>query len=160
MLRPMALGFGLFAVAFVACGGSTEGGGGGGSGSAPARQALDATAFCNRLIDECKDNSATHAECEKRFSEVRVSPDCVNKFATTVCFDIVKPGGLCFPSCSGTSRTCNGDATVTTCTTDGRLVTFDCATVCRGLGAKYSGICSETYIAQTSEDGLPRCWCE
>jgi hypothetical protein len=156
MLRSIALLLGFAALSIVACGGSTEGG----AEAPPVRQSLDAVAFCNRLIDDCKDNSATHAECEKRFSEVRVSQECVKGFATTACFDIVKPGGLCFPACSGTSRTCNGDATVTTCTTDGRLVTFDCATVCTGLKAKYSGVCSATYIAQTSEDGLPRCWCE
>src|SRR5687767_221190 len=98
MLRPLVLcstscSSCLLAMMLVACGGSTEG-----STDAPAaRQALDAKAFCNRLIDECKDKSATHAECEKRFSEVRVSPDCVSKFATTACLDIVKPGGLCFP---------------------------------------------------------------
>ena len=142
------------AVVLVACSGSTEGTG------ETAKQAIDAPAFCTKLIDECKDASSTKAECEKTFSILRVSPACASGFSSAACADVNKPGGLCFPSCTGNTQTCNGDGTITTCTSDGRAITLDCAGVCTNSSKTFTGTCSDTYGTQKSQDGRPRCWCE
>jgi len=164
MLKGWLAWWGASLVALAACGGSTDNGGssGGGTGGdeSSKRQALDAADFCTRLIDECGDRSATREACEQRFRQVRVSKTCADGYKTTACADIVKSGGLCFPTCKGDAPKCNEDASITTCTTDNRLVTFDCAAVCVITGLPYTGVCGESYGGQRSDDGRARCWCE
>jgi len=144
----------LALLALVACSGSTEGTG------EPTRQALDVPAFCAKLIDECKDTSVTKADCESTFTSLRVSPECANGFSSAACVDVSKRGGLCFPSCTANAQACNGDGTITTCTTDGRSITLDCAGVCTSSNKKFTGTCADSYGTQKSVDGRPRCWCE
>ncbi|MBN9161784.1 MAG: hypothetical protein J0I07_12530, partial [Myxococcales bacterium] len=64
----------------------------------------------------------------------------------------------CFPPCSGTLATCNGDGSLTVCTTAGTTNVLDCEQACKAdRGRAYSGTCGLSYGVQVSD--RPQCWC-
>jgi len=152
MMRRLGTGCALPFIVLVACSGSVDGEG-------AARRTVDAPAFCQKLITECKDTSATQADCEKSFASLRVNDECADTFRTATCPNLTGRGGICFPACTGNAQTCNGDGTITTCSSD-RSLTLDCASVCTGSGKSYTGTCGPEFNGQKSQDGRSRCWCQ
>jgi len=148
------------ALLIAACGGSTAGTGGGGSSGV----AVDADALCNKYVTDCHQATITLDDCKKTYVAVRVSQSCADAIKNATCTDLTSATSstldTCFPTCTTSgSQTCNGDGTVTTCSSSTHTYVFDCASLCSSvLNGTYTGTCGTTFEGQTSEK--PKCWCK
>ncbi len=132
------------------------------SGGTSGRRPINSEKLCTRLIGECK-QSVTMEACKSQFTAVLVTGACADALATGSCADLTSSTSplleTCFPPCSGTLASCNGDGSITICTTAGTTNVLDCEEACKADGARaYSGTCGTSYGAQVSE--RPQCWCQ
>src|SRR5262245_1218423 len=101
-------------------GGASSGASGGGAGGVGVRRPINAEKLCSRLIDECK-QPITRGECLRSFTAILVTGACADALATGSCTDLTTSSSpildTCFPPCSGTLASCNGDGSITICTT-------------------------------------------
>lgn len=152
----------VLGVMLLACSSSTSGSGGGSN-----RVGVDSASLCDKLINECK-QSITPASCDVVLSVVRVTPECATKLGSAAC-DVLNASFAgnddeCFPSCTNPGgQTCNGDGTITTCSTSSRSFVLDCEATCQKVSnppKTFSGTCGTSFGAQQSEDGKEKCWCQ
>ena len=149
-------------VLLIACSSSTSGSGGGGN-----RASLDAGALCDKLINECK-QAITPAQCDLVLSVVRVTPECATKINASSCealnASLNGQDDECFPACTTPGgQTCNGDGTITTCSSSSRTLILDCAATCQKATnppKTFSGTCGTSFNGQQSGDGEEKCWCQ
>lgn len=155
---------GVLAVCLFACSGASSGTGG---GAASNRVALDAATLCNRVITECK-QSTIQASCDLAFTVMRVTPECKSTLETASCevLDQVLNGSdqTCFPSCTNPGdQACNGDGTITSCSSSRRQLVLDCEASCQkgsNPPKSFSGTCGTAFNNQQSTDGEEKCWCQ
>jgi hypothetical protein len=143
-------------------GASGSSGSSGGSSGSSMRRPINSEKLCTRLISECR-QAVTMEACLAQFTGVLVTGACADALATGSCADLTTSSSplldVCFPPCSGTLSSCNGDGSITICTTAGTTNVLDCETACKADGARaYSGTCGTSYGAQVSD--RPRCWCK
>lgn len=145
-------------------GGSTSSSSGGSSGSTSSakRRPINAEKLCTRLITECK-QAATMDLCLRQFTAMLVTGTCADALSTASCNDLTTSSSpvlnTCFPPCNGTLAECNGDGSITTCTTAGTTTVLDCEAACEADGARvYSGTCGTSYGLQVAEQ--PQCFCK
>src|SRR6185295_921350 len=137
---------------------SSSGSGATGSGLV----ALDADTLCTRLIKECG-QTAEQQTCINTFFPLRVTAACKAAIPTAACADLTSNTSslstLCFPKCTtGTAPVCNGDGTLTLCTSTGNTHRNDCRDSCVADGyTAWSGSCGTTYATETAAQ--PQCWC-
>lgn len=160
-MRKLAWSF-VLGVVLLACSSSTSG-----SGGASNRTALNAGALCDKLINECK-QSITPASCDLVLSVVRVTPECATKINSASC-EVLNTSfngqdDECFPACTNPGgQTCNGDGTITTCSSSSRTLILDCAATCQKATTPpktFSGTCGTSFGNQHSQDGEEKCWCQ
>ncbi len=101
--------------------------------------------------------------CQRQFTAVLVSGTCADALSSASCADLTSSTSpvvdTCFPPCSGTLASCNGDGSITICTSAGTTNVLDCEEACKADGGRaYSGTCGTSYGAQVSEQ--PQCWCQ
>ena len=145
----------LAGAALVACSSSTSGSGGGGSEAGPAF----ANQFCSKYTT-C--NMTLPANCSGSFAAIVTSSTCKSDLLGMSCADMASTTfppwwDSCFPPCTGTSRTCNPDSTITGCS-GGYELTDSCGGVCAANGLTYTGTCGTSYNGSTSVE--PQCWCK
>ncbi len=138
-------------------GGTTSGG-----TTTSGRQLVDAEALCTRLVDQCG-QPTTKADCVRQFTGVLVTSTCASAIASASCAQLTAARSMvletCFPACNGTVASCNGDGTITVCTSAGTTNVRDCDVSCRVDGfRRYSGTCGLSYQGQVSDRA--QCWCE
>lgn len=141
---------------------SSSGGSSSGTSSSSGRSPIDSAKLCNRLVNECGQQT-TIAECQRQFAAILVTPACATGLTVASCRDLTlttsSVATACFPPCSGTISSCNGDGTITTCTTNGTTEVLDCAAACQADGDRaYSGTCGTTYGQEVAD--TPQCWCK
>lgn len=139
----------LSMLALVAAGCSSSSGGGGGF----------AQQFCSKASG-CGQNVPN---CEADVSAIVLSSSCQSTLLGASCADLTAtplPASLaaCFPPCSTTVDTCNGDGTITVCT-GGNKYTYECGGVCSAQSKTYTGTCAATYMGQSAPNGQG-CWCK
>ncbi|MBX3263815.1 MAG: hypothetical protein KF782_29345, partial [Labilithrix sp.] len=132
----------------------------GGAGSA-GRRPINSDKLCSRLITECG-QAITMETCRRQFTAILVTGACADALAAASCTDLTTSSSpvldTCFPPCSGALATCNGDGSITVCTTAGTTNVLDCEEACKADGARaYSGTCGTSDGAQISD--TPQCWC-
>jgi len=132
------------------------------SGGTSTRRPINSEKLCTRLIEECG-QVVTMEDCKRQFVAILVTGACADALATGSCADLTSSTSpiisTCFPPCSGTLSTCNGDGSVTICTTSGTTNVLDCEEACKADGARaYSGTCGLSFGAQVSD--RPQCWCQ
>lgn len=132
------------------------------SGGTPGRRPINSEKLCTRLIDECK-QVVTMADCQLQFTALLVSGACADALSSASCAELTSSTSsvleTCFPRCSGTLASCNGDGSITICTSAGTTNVLDCEAACKADGNRaYSGTCGLSYGAQVSD--RPQCWCK
>lgn len=142
-------------------GGGSSSGGSSGSSVASGRQPVAAGPLCNRLVNECKQSTTTEA-CVRSFAAVLITPACADGLARAGCAELTASSSsllqTCFPRCNGTLASCNGDGTITICTTAGTTNVLDCAAACQADGNRtFTGTCGTASGADRS--AAPQCWC-
>ncbi|HVH41178.1 MAG TPA: hypothetical protein VM925_02510 [Labilithrix sp.] len=141
---------------------STSSSGSTSSGSSSVRRPINSEKLCARLISECK-QAVTMETCRRQFTAILVTSTCADALAAGSCSDLMSSTSpildTCFPPCSGTLASCNGDGSITTCTTAGTTNVLDCEEACLAEGARgYSGTCGTSYGAAVSD--RQQCWCK
>lgn len=131
-----------------------------GSGTS-SRRPINAEKLCSRLVTECG-QPVTMEDCERQFTAILVTGTCADALSSASCAELTSSTSYvqdaCFPPCTGTLATCNGDGSITICTTAGTTNVLDCEDACKADGARaYSGTCGLSYGAQVSD--RPQCWC-
>ena len=139
--------FATIAVASASGCSSSSGGGGG-----------FASQFCSK-VSSC---GQTVPLCQGAFNALVLSTSCQNMLDALTCADLSAPSPpawfqSCFPSCSTTSATCNGDGTITECNGSTQYV-YECTGVCTTLSLTYTGSCGMSYGGNTST--TDKCWCK
>jgi hypothetical protein len=131
------------------------------SGGASGRRPINAEKLCSRLVSECK-QAVTTEDCRRQFIAILVTGTCADALSTASCADLTSSTSqaiqTCFPPCSGTLASCNGDGSITICTTAGTTNVLDCEDACKADGRAYSGTCGTSYGAQVSDRA--QCWCQ
>lgn len=143
-------------------GAGTSGGSGEGGGSGSSRRPINAEKLCSRLVNECK-QATTEDACRRQFVAVLVTGTCADALSAATCAELLAPRSIvldtCFPPCGGTLASCNGDGSITICTSAGTTNVLDCEDACRADGNRaYSGTCGLSFGAQVSN--APQCWCQ
>jgi hypothetical protein len=158
----------LFCFALAACdplpGTGTDTGDGGAASTGLV--AIDADAFCNKIVTTCKDTSLSLAACKKNYAAIRVSQACAAALPSADCAALTGAGSAtrkaCFPSCTSIGATaCNTDGTLSICeqrSIGGVQFFYDCADSCASLAMTYTGTCGLTFEAQASTQA--QCWCK
>ena len=138
---------GIIAFALAGCGGNS-----GNSGD----DLFDGGNFTPLACEKFSNCGSPIPNCQQELAALVLSSSCQQTFIDVPCTG-PEPADLlaCFPSCSGSNQTCNGDQ-ITVCE-NGIQLTFDCVGVCEAGGGTYLGACSLSYMGQTAtEQG---CWC-
>jgi hypothetical protein len=139
----------------------TSGGGTSDAGSVK-RQPINAEKICTRLVDECG-QSGPKSDCESELLAVLVTAACETALEAASCADLASSSSAttesCFPPCSGTLSSCNGDGTITVCTAAGTTNVLDCEESCRANGnLAFAGTCGTSYDGQVVDS--PQCFCK
>jgi len=142
----------LFAASALACSSGSSGGGGATSAAAAASQFCATATSCGQTV----------SMCQGLFSALLLSESCQQDLENVTCAQLAAPSppawwSSCFPPCTGSGSTCNGDSTITICSDDATLL-VDCSGVCAAESLTYTGTCATSYGSQTST--TPKCWCQ
>lgn len=130
----------------------------------PAATSGAGSKFAAQVCAKLSSCSITVTNCEGAFAALVLSSSCQGSMLNATCADLNAspiPASLasCFPSCTGTTGTCNPDQTITVCTGTNQYE-YSCSGLCAASSTAYTGTCATTFNGQTSSNGQPKCWCK
>lgn len=124
--------------------------------------------YCDRLVAcgvlDTSGFSYTYASCQDAYGTLVLPAGCVGAVESASCSELnassASAYSVCFPPCSVTTCSLDGDR-LELCQ-NGTFIefTYDCDAVCRSTNQVYSGVCGTSFDGQVSASGDPVCWCE
>lgn len=167
-MHPIKAGIGTALAILVACdpvdGTGSDAGttADGGTAATSGLVALNADGLCNRLINECG-YQTQQVDCINTFHPLLVTAGCNSGIPGASCADLLSNTSaiatLCFPKCTtGTAPVCNGNGTLTSCTSTGNTHVNSCDVSCTADGyTAWTGSCGTSYAGETAPQA--QCWC-